>query len=165
MVNCASFVISWIRPYYTMTLPWMWCKPKTDFTPETYGNSVTFQAVNMWFSRQGHYVFFIIQLLPNVIFLIRRSLGISTPFHRLFGHSFLTITRQMIKLETHKFNGILWTPCVMSWLISNSYPCIVHAWQAWRKSLHGIYSDLFCQNVANLHLILISVVFIKKAWN
>jgi hypothetical protein len=117
MVNSASLMISWIRPYYTMTLPltlilltWIkwWapnnaskqqmgfnlafkglmCKPKTDFTPETCGNSVTFQAVNTWFSRQGHYVFFIVQLLPNVVFRIRGSLGVSTPFHRMFGHKF-----------------------------------------------------------------------------
>jgi hypothetical protein len=88
MVNSASLVISWIRQYYTMTLPLMRCKPKADFTRETYGNSVTFQAVNTWFSRQGHYVFFIVQLLPNVVFLIRGSLGAGTPFHRLFGHRF-----------------------------------------------------------------------------
>lgn len=88
MVNCASLMISWIRPYYTMTQPLMWCKPKTDFSPETYENSVPFQAVNTWFSRQGHYVFFIIQLLPNVVFRIRGCLGVGMPFRRLFGDRF-----------------------------------------------------------------------------
>jgi hypothetical protein len=156
-VNSASLMISSIRPYHTMTLPFMWCKAKIDFAPETYGKVITFQAVNSWFSMQRHFVFFILHWMSYLVF---GDMGVDyTPFCRLFGHRFWLL---MVKLETHKFTGILWTPCVMSCCISNSNQCTVHAWRAWRKSLHGIYSDLFCQKVAVLRLILIAVGLIKN---
>ena len=117
--------------------------------------------MNTWLFRQGLYVFFIIQLLPNVVFHIRGFLGVSTPFLRLFGHRFWLLPEKWSNWRLTNLMAFYELLVLCRGFFSNSYSCTVHAWQAWRKSLHGVYSDLFCQKVADLRLILIAVGFIK----